>query len=30
MVLDTNGKNIDTHRPWPQNALLTVKPSTMR
>ena len=24
MVLDTNGKNIDSMRPWPQNALLIV------
>jgi glucosylceramidase len=24
MVLDTAGKNLDTERPWPQNALLTV------
>ncbi len=24
MVLDTQGKNIDLQRPWPQNALLTV------
>ena len=24
MVLDTNGKNLDTQRPWPQNALLVV------
>jgi len=28
MVLDTNGKNIDSQRPWPQNALLTVNTST--
>ncbi len=27
MVLDTVGKNIDTTRPWPQNALLTVNTS---
>jgi len=27
MVLDTAGKNIDTTRPWPQNALLTVDTS---
>jgi len=24
MVLDTNGKNLDAQRPWPQNALLVV------
>jgi len=24
MVLDTNGKNLDKQRPWPQNALLVV------
>jgi glucosylceramidase len=24
MVLDTAGKNLDSMRPWPQNALLTV------
>jgi glucosylceramidase len=28
MVLDTNGKNIDSVRPWPQNALLTVNTSS--
>jgi glucosylceramidase len=28
MVLDTNGQNIDSQRPWPQNALLTVNTST--
>jgi glucosylceramidase len=28
MVLDTVGKNLDTMRPWPQNALLTVNTST--
>ncbi len=28
MVLDTVGKNIDTTRAWPQNALLTVNTST--
>ncbi len=28
MVLDTVGKNMDTVRPWPQNALLTVDTST--
>lgn len=28
MVLDTEGKNIDVQRPWPQNALLTVDRST--
>jgi len=27
MVLDTNGKNLDTTRPWPQNALLVVNRS---
>ena len=27
-VLDTAGKNIDSVRPWPQNALLTVNTST--
>jgi glucosylceramidase len=28
MVLDTAGKNLDTMRPWPQNALLTVNTSS--
>ena len=28
MVLDTVGKNLDTMRPWPQNALLTVNTSS--
>ncbi len=28
MVLDTFGKNIDSVRPWPQNALLTVDTAT--
>ena len=28
MVLDTAGKNSDTMRPWPQNALLTVNTSS--
>jgi len=28
MVLDTNGKNLDTQRPWPQNALLVVDRAT--
>jgi glucosylceramidase len=27
MVLDTFGKNLDSVRPWPQNALLTVDTS---
>jgi len=27
MVLDSAGKNLDTTRPWPQNALLTVDTS---
>jgi glucosylceramidase len=27
MVLDTAGKNLDTQRPWPQNALLVVNTS---
>jgi glucosylceramidase len=30
MVLDTNGKNLDMDRPWPQNALLTVDTSTKK
>lgn len=28
MVLDTAGKNLDSQRPWPQNALLTVDTQT--
>ena len=28
MVLDTNGKNLDAQRPWPQNALLVVDRAT--
>ncbi|AUX27159.1 uncharacterized protein SOCEGT47_077390 [Sorangium cellulosum] len=28
MVLDTAGKNLDSQRPWPQNALLTVDTAT--
>ncbi len=28
MVLDTAGKNLDSQRPWPQNALLTVNTSS--
>jgi glucosylceramidase len=28
MVLDTAGKNLDSQRPWPQNALLTVDAAT--
>ncbi|MEI9937621.1 MAG: glycoside hydrolase family 30 protein [Pseudomonadota bacterium] len=28
MVLDTAGKNLDTQRPWPQNALLVVDRAT--
>lgn len=28
MVLDTSGKNLDSQRPWPQNALLTVDTGT--
>ena len=28
MVLDTNGKNLDAQRPWPQNALLIVDRAT--
>ncbi|WP_437649780.1 glycoside hydrolase family 30 protein [Sorangium sp. So ce362] len=28
MVLDTAGKNLDSQRPWPQNALLTVNTGT--
>ena len=30
MVLDTKGWNLDTQRPWPQNALLTVDRSTKK
>jgi glucosylceramidase len=30
MVLDTKGWNLDTDRPWPQNALLTVDRSTKK
>jgi glucosylceramidase len=28
MVLDTEGKNLDSERPWPQNALLVVDRET--
>jgi glucosylceramidase len=30
MVLDTAGKNLDSQRPWPQNALLTVDTAAKR
>jgi len=30
MVLDTAGKNLDSQRPWPQDALLTVDTSTKK
>ena len=30
MVLDTEGRNLDSERPWPQNALLVVDRQSRR